>query len=49
MRVIYWTLRGYGKFVDSVTLAEAIGKLRTVPLDEGFVHATRSLGISFGD
>lgn len=38
-----------GKFVDSVTLAEAIGKLRTVPLDEGFVHATRSLGISFGD
>ena len=38
-----------GRFVDSVTLAEATGKLRTVPLDEGFVHATRSLGICLGD
>lgn len=38
-----------GKFVDSVSLAEATGKLRTVPLDEGFVHATRSLGICLGD
>jgi hypothetical protein len=33
----------------SVPLAEAIGHLRTVPLDEGFVHATRSLGIRLGD
>jgi len=38
-----------GKFVESVPLAEAIGQLRTVPLDEGFVHATRSLGICLGD
>ena len=38
-----------GKFVDSVPLTEAIGQLRTVPLDEGFVHATRALGISLGD
>jgi len=38
-----------GKFVDSVPLAEATGRLRTVPLDEGFVHATRGLGISLGD
>ena len=38
-----------GKYVDSVPLAEAIGKLRTVPLDEGFVHAARALGISLGD
>ena len=38
-----------GKFVDSVPLAEAIGHLRTVPPDEGFVRAARALGISFGD
>jgi len=38
-----------GKCVSSVTLAEAIGQLRTVPLDEGFVRATRSLGICLGD
>jgi 6-phosphofructokinase 1 len=38
-----------GKYVDSVPLAEATGRLRTVPLDEGFVHATRSLGICLGD
>jgi 6-phosphofructokinase len=38
-----------GKFVDSVPLLEAIGKLRTVPPDEGFVRAARALGISFGD
>jgi len=38
-----------GKFVDSVTLAEAIGHLRTVPTDEGFVRAARELGISLGD
>ena len=38
-----------GKFVESVPLAEATGRLRTVPLDEGFVHATRSLGICLGD
>jgi 6-phosphofructokinase 1 len=38
-----------GHFVDSVPLAEATGRLRTVPLDAGFVHATRSLGICLGD
>ena len=38
-----------GRFVDSVPLAEAIGQLRTVPLDEGFVRAARALGISLGD
>jgi ATP-dependent phosphofructokinase / diphosphate-dependent phosphofructokinase len=38
-----------GRFVDSVSLAEATGKLRTVPLDDGFVRATRSLGICLGD
>lgn len=38
-----------GKFVESVPLAKATGRLRTVPLDEGFVHATRSLGICLGD
>jgi phosphofructokinase-like protein len=38
-----------GKYVDSVPLAEAIGHLRTVPPDEGFVRAARALGVSFGD
>jgi hypothetical protein len=38
-----------GKFIDSVPLTEGARQLRTVPLDEGFVHATRSLGICLGD
>ena len=38
-----------GQFVDSVPLAQATGALRTVPLDSGFVRATRSLGICLGD
>ncbi len=38
-----------GKSVESVPLAEAIGQLRTVPLDGGYVHAARALGISMGD
>ena len=38
-----------GKSVESVPLSEAIGQLRTVPLDSGFVQATRALGISLGD
>jgi 6-phosphofructokinase 1 len=38
-----------GKFVESVPLVEAIGQLKTVPLDAGFVRATRSLGICLGD
>jgi 6-phosphofructokinase 1 len=38
-----------GKFVDSVPLAKAVGGLRTVPLEGGFVVAARALGISLGD
>jgi 6-phosphofructokinase 1 len=38
-----------GKFVDSVPLAKAVGELRTVPLEGGFVTAARALGISLGD
>lgn len=38
-----------GTTVDSVPLAEAIGQLRTVPLDSAFVHTARDLGISLGD
>lgn len=38
-----------GKSVESVTLLEAIGQLRTVPLDGTFVNAARALGISLGD
>jgi 6-phosphofructokinase 1 len=38
-----------GVSVDSVPLTEATGRLRTVPLDGGFVQATRSLGICLGD
>lgn len=35
--------------IVGVPLAEATGRLRTVPLVDGFVHATRSLGICLGD
>jgi len=38
-----------GKSVDSVPLREAIGQLRTVPLDGTFVSAARALGICLGD
>jgi 6-phosphofructokinase 1 len=38
-----------GKFVDSVPLTEAVGHLRTVPTDEGFVRAARALGVCMGD
>lgn len=38
-----------GKFVDSVPLEKAVGELRTVPLEGGFVTAARALGISLGD
>ena len=38
-----------GTSIDSVPLSEATGHLRTVPLEDGFVHAARSLGISLGD
>ena len=38
-----------GVSVESVPLLEAIGQLRTVPLEGGDIHAARSLGISMGD
>jgi len=38
-----------GKSVESVMLTEAIGQLRTVPLEGGFVETARALGISLGD
>jgi 6-phosphofructokinase len=38
-----------GKSVESVPLSEAIGHLRTVPLDSGYVQTARALGISMGD
>jgi ATP-dependent phosphofructokinase / diphosphate-dependent phosphofructokinase len=38
-----------GSHVAGVPLAEATGKLRTVPLDGGFVTAARSMGICLGD
>jgi phosphofructokinase-like protein len=38
-----------GSGIASVPLSEATGKLRTVPLDGGFVSAARSLGICLGD
>src|SRR5262245_61568546 len=38
-----------GSQVVGVPLAEATGKLRTVPLDGGFVMAARSMGICLGD
>jgi 6-phosphofructokinase 1 len=38
-----------GSQISSVPIAEATGKLRTVPLDGGFVRTARSLGICLGD
>jgi 6-phosphofructokinase 1 len=38
-----------GAQVTSVKLADAVGRLRTVPLDGGFVRAARALGICLGD
>ena len=35
--------------VDGVPIHEAVGKLRTVPLDGGFVQSARALGICLGD
>lgn len=34
--------------VTSVPLSEAVGKLRTVPIDGGFVMAARALGVCLG-
>jgi len=38
-----------GTSIESVPLSEAVGQLRTVPLEGSVVHAARSLGISMGD
>jgi ATP-dependent phosphofructokinase / diphosphate-dependent phosphofructokinase len=38
-----------GPSVEGVPLSEAVGALRTVPLNGGYVHAARALGISMGD
>jgi ATP-dependent phosphofructokinase / diphosphate-dependent phosphofructokinase len=38
-----------GSQITSVSLSEATGQLRTVPLDGGFVTAARSMGICLGD
>jgi 6-phosphofructokinase 1 len=38
-----------GSGISSVPLADAVGQLRQVPLDGGFVRAARSLGICLGD
>jgi len=38
-----------GSGVTSVPIREAVGKLRTVPLDGGFVTSARSLGVCLGD
>jgi len=38
-----------GSQVTSVKLADAIGQLRRVPLDGGFVRSARALGICLGD
>jgi phosphofructokinase-like protein len=38
-----------GTSVESVSLAEATGRLRTVPLDSAYVRAARALGVSLGD
>lgn len=38
-----------GTQITSVSLGDAVSRLRTVPLDGGFVSSARSLGISLGD
>jgi 6-phosphofructokinase len=38
-----------GTQVSNVKLSDAVGQLRRVPLDGGFVRAARALGICLGD
>jgi 6-phosphofructokinase 1 len=38
-----------GASIDSVPIADAVGRLRRVPIDGAFVRAARALGISLGD
>ena len=44
-RLVIYTGRG----IDSVPLADAVDRLRTVPPEGAMVQTARSLGISFGD
>jgi len=38
-----------GTQVSNVAITKATGRLRTVPLDGGFVRSARALGIYLGD
>lgn len=38
-----------GSQITSVSLSEATGQLRTVPLEGGFITSASSLGICLGD
>jgi 6-phosphofructokinase 1 len=44
-RLVIYT--GHG--VDSVPLAEAVDRIRTVPPDGALILAARDMGVSFGD
>jgi 6-phosphofructokinase 1 len=44
-----WVVTFQGAGVASVEMAEAVGRLETVPLDGGFVRTARALGICLGD
>ena len=35
--------------VESVPIREAIGRLKTVPIDNDIIQSARDIGISFGD
>jgi 6-phosphofructokinase 1 len=38
-----------GNTITSVTLEEAVGKLKTVPTDSEIINIAKSVGVSFGD
>jgi hypothetical protein len=38
-----------GQQVGSVKIADAVGRLKTVPLEGGLTRTARALGISLGD
>jgi 6-phosphofructokinase 1 len=44
-RMVAWTDEG----IRSIPLTQAIGRLKTVPLDSGLVRSSRDLGICLGD
>jgi 6-phosphofructokinase 1 len=39
----------FGSHVGHVKIAEAVGRLKTVPIDSGFVRTARALGVCLGD